>query len=347
MSKRKKYTGKRGQDSLHDALKSTPALSAFTFDGPYEVSRMDLLDNMSCADNGRYFDTPMDWNAIARASRRASWHQSALYFKRNALNGCFVPHPLLSRQAFSAFALDWFVFGNAYLEVRRNRLGEPLLLRPALAKYTRRGSDLDTYSYLNDDGTEFSFRKGTVCHVLNPDINQEIYGMPEYIGGLLSVSLSNSADTFRKLYYDNGSHAGCIIYVGTSQANAESVEAIKKTLTDSRGRGAFKNLFLHAPGGGKDGVQILPFQQITAKDEFLNIKGSARDDILAAHRVPPQLMGAMPDGNAAFGDVEKAARVFFINELQPVMEAMKHVNEWLGVEVMRFNPYALLLDNAS
>ncbi|EFE9533802.1 phage portal protein, partial [Escherichia coli] len=130
-------------------------------------------------------------------------------------------------------------------------------------------------------------------------------------------------------------------------ANAESVEAIKKTLTESRGKGAFRNILLHAPGGGKDGVQILPFQQITAKDEFLNIKGSARDDILAAHRVPPQLMGAMPDGNAALGDVEKAARVFFINELQPVMEAMKHVNEWLGSEVMRFNPYALLQDNAS
>ncbi|ELC8119368.1 phage portal protein, partial [Escherichia coli] len=153
--------------------------------------------------------------------------------------------------------------------------------------------------------------------------------------------------TFRKLYYDNGSHAGCIVYVGAAQANAESVEAVKKTLTESRGKGAFRNILLHAPGGGKDGVQILPFQQITAKDEFLNIKGSARDDILAAHRVPPQLMGAMPDGNAAFGDVEKAARVFFINELQPVMEAMKYVNEWLGVEVMRFNPYALLQDDAS
>ncbi|HAX2347811.1 TPA: phage portal protein, partial [Escherichia coli] len=208
-------------------------------------------------------------------------HQSALYFKRNALNGCFIPHPLLSRQAFSAFALDWFVFGNAYLEVRRNRLGEPIALRPALAKYTRRGSDLDTYWYLSDDGSEYAFRKGAVCHVLNPDINQEIYGMPEYIGGLLSVNLSNSADTFRKLYYDNGSHAGCIVYVGAAQANAESVEAVKKTLTESRGKGAFRNILLHAPGGGKDGVQILPFQQITAKDEFLNIKGSARDDILA------------------------------------------------------------------
>ncbi|RYZ66472.1 MAG: hypothetical protein EOP09_12620, partial [Proteobacteria bacterium] len=35
--------------------------------------------------------------------------------KRNVLTGCYIPHPLLSRQAFSAFALDWFVFGNAYL----------------------------------------------------------------------------------------------------------------------------------------------------------------------------------------------------------------------------------------
>lgn len=47
------------------------------------------------------------------------------------------------------------------------------------------------------------------------------------------------------------------------------------------------------PTGAKR-VQILPFQQITAKDEFMNVKAASRDDVLAAHRVPPQLMGAMP-----------------------------------------------------
>ncbi|EFE3326942.1 phage portal protein, partial [Escherichia coli] len=94
--------------------------------------------------------------------------------------------------------------------------------------------------------------------------------------------------------------------------------------------------------GGKEGVQILPFQQITAKDEFMNVKAASRDDVLAAHRVPPQLMGAMPGEKSAFGDVEKAARVYAINELMPVMEAMKHINDWLGEEVIRFNPYALL-----
>lgn len=328
---------------IGETIKRDPSLSAFTFDGPYQVTGAhDLLDNMYCADNGRYYETPVDWYGLARSFGQASWHQSALYFKRNALAGCFIPHPLLSRQTFSALALDWFVFGNFYLEERKNRLGGRLPMRISPAKYTRRGSDLDTYWFIRQWKDEFAFKTGSVCHVLNPDIHQEIYGMPEYMGALLSASLSHSADMFRKMYYENGSHAGCILYIGASTVDDESMKSIKKTLTDARGKGAFKNLLLHAPGGGKDGVQLMPFSQISAKDEFLNIKSVTRDDILAAHRVPPQLMGAMPDGNGSFGDVEKAARVFAINELMPAMEALKHVNDWLGEEVIRFKPYALL-----
>lgn len=332
-----------GQPDLAAAIKSDPALSAFTFDGPYQVTdSYDLLDNMCCTGNGRYYETPVDWNGLARSFGQASWHQSALYFKRNALAGCYIPHPLLSRQAFSAFVLDWFVFGNCYLERRRNYFNEPLRLRHVPAKYTRRGSDLDTYWFVRQWKDEHEFTAGEVCHVMNPDIHQEIYGMPEYMGALLSASLSHSADKFRKLYYDNGSHAGCILYVGASQVDPESIKVVQKTLSEARGKGAFKNVLIHAPGGGKDGVQLLPFSQISAKDEFMNIKAVTRDDILAAHRVPPQLMGAMPEGNGSFGDVEKAARVFAINELMPAMEALKHVNDWLGQEVIRFNPYALL-----
>ncbi len=72
------------------------------------------------------------------------------------------------------------------------------------------------------------------------------------------------------------------------------MDSLKETLQGARGGGAFKNVLIHAPNGGKEGVQILPFQQITAKDEFMNVKAASRDDVLAAHRVPPQLMGAMP-----------------------------------------------------
>lgn len=157
------------------------------------------------------------------------------------LTGCFIPHKLLNRQTFSAFALDWFTFGNAYLELPRNRLGGPLPFKHSLAKYTRRGStDLDQYWFIRRWKEEHTFKSGTVCHVLNPDINQEVYGMPEYMAALLAASLAHSADMFRKLYYDNGSHAGCIVYIGAGQVDDKSMKAVKETLTGARGKGAFK-----------------------------------------------------------------------------------------------------------
>ncbi|EAV6403336.1 phage portal protein, partial [Salmonella enterica] len=52
--KNRKKSYNRGDGvGFEQALKSDPALSAFTFDGPYRVSGFDLLDNMYCADNGR------------------------------------------------------------------------------------------------------------------------------------------------------------------------------------------------------------------------------------------------------------------------------------------------------
>lgn len=81
---------------------------------------------------------------------------------------------------------------------------------------------------------------------------------------------------------------------------------------------------------------------LCAKDEFIGIKDTTRDDLLAMHRIPPQLMGIIPQGSGSLGDIEKAAMVFWFNELLPLMESMKSINDMLGVEVIRFKQYALL-----
>lgn len=81
---------------------------------------------------------------------------------------------------------------------------------------------------------------------------------------------------------------------------------------------------------------------LCAKDEFIGIKDTTRDDLLAMHRIPPQLMGSIPQGSGSLGDIEKAAMVFWFNELLPLMESMKSINDMLGVEVIRFKQYALL-----
>ena len=64
--------------------------------------------------------------------------------------------------------------------------------------------------------------------------------------------------------------------------------------------------------------------------------------MLASHRVPPQLMGIIPNNTGGFGDVEKATKVFFVNEIIPLQERLKEINQRLGVEVIKFTPYKLL-----
>ncbi len=73
----------------------------------------------------------------------------------------------------------------------------------------------------------------------------------------------------------------------------------------------------------------------------MNIKNVSRDDMLAAHRVPPQLMGIIPTNTGGFGDVEKAAKVFVRNELIPLQKRMSELNDWVGEEVVIFADYSL------
>jgi len=67
----------------------------------------------------------------------------------------------------------------------------------------------------------------------------------------------------------------------------------------------------------------------------------SRDDMLAVHRVPPQLMGIMPNNVGGFGDVEKASLVFVRNELMPLQKRLQELNSWLNEEVIRFETYRL------
>lgn len=80
---------------------------------------------------------------------------------------------------------------------------------------------------------------------------------------------------------------------------------------------------------------------MAAKDEFLNIKNVSRDDMVAAHRVPPQMMAIMPSNVGGVRDVEKASKVFVRNELISLQKRVLGLNTWLGEEIIKFQNYTL------
>ncbi len=320
----------------------SPSVEAFTFGEPVAVlDRRELLDYVECMRSGLWFEPPLPWDGLTRSFRAAVHNSSPIYVKRNILVSTFIPHPLLSRSAFARWVMDFLVLGNGYLERRDNALGRAIALDPPLAKYMRRGTDMETYFFVQNTLEKHEFRAGSIFHLMEPDINQEVYGLPEYLSALNSTWLNESATLFRRRYYLNGSHAGFIMYMTDAAQKQEDVDALREALKNSKGPGNFRNLFMYAPNGKKDGIQLFPVSEVAAKDEFWNIKNVTRDDQLAAHRVPPQLMGIIPSNTGGFGDAEKAAMVFARNEVKPLQDRLTEVNAWLGQEVIRFEPYSL------
>ncbi|GGY03910.1 phage portal protein [Paludibacterium paludis] len=322
-------------------------IEAFTFGEPVPVlDRREILDYAECLTMGRWYNPPISWEGLARSWRASPHHSSAIAVKRNVLVSTFKPHPWLTRSAFSQMALDYLIFGNLYGEKIKNRLGTVLRVNPTPAKFTRRGVD-DHAAYWWVPGTSLERELGEVFHLLEHDINQEIYGLPEYLAALNSAWLNESATLFRRKYYLNGSHAGFILYMTDPAQQQDDVDALRKALKDSKGPGNFRNLFMYSPNGKKDGIQIIPISEVAAKDEFFNIKNVTRDDVLAAHRVPPQLMGIIPSNTGGFGDAAKAAEVFFHNEIKPLQARFQELNEWIGEEVVAFDPYSLAIPSVN
>ncbi|MDL4861720.1 phage portal protein [Halomonas elongata] len=314
---------------------------AFSFGDPEPVTSMrDVFYEGIYLSGDEWYEPPVPLEILAKSYRATAHHGSALQVKRNILLRTFKPHPLLGRRAFSALALDYLVFGNAYLEEVRGRLGKRLPFRHLGAKYMRRGPG-DRYWWAPNYLERTELPRGRVVHLLEPDIDQGIYGVPDYIGSLQSAWLNESATLFRRRYYLNGSHAGFIMYVNDPAHDQKDIDAMRTALKESKGPGNFRNLFLYSPNGKKDGVQVIPVSEVAAKDDFWNIKNITRDDQLAGHRIPPQMMGIIPQNTGGFGDVEKAARVFVANELEPLQATMREINEWAGEEIVQFDPYSL------
>lgn len=321
---------------------SQQPFEAFSFGEPTAVlDKRDIMDYAECIHNGRWYEPPVSFHGLAKSLRSAVHHSSPLYVKRNILASTFIPHPLMSQQEFSKFALDYLVFGNAFAELRRNTLGEPLRLETSPAKYTRRGVQDGVYWFVNEWKEAHQFEADQVFHLIEPDINQELYGLPEYLSALNSAWLNESATLFRRKYYQNGAHAGYILYMTDAAQSSSDIERMRQAMRDTKGIGNFRNLFMYAPNGKPDGIKILPLSEVATKDDFFNIKKASRDDLLSAHRVPPQMMGIIPDNTGGFGDAVKASQVFVRNELTPLQERMKELNSWLGYEIVSFRPYSL------
>ncbi|PCJ33029.1 MAG: capsid portal protein [Gammaproteobacteria bacterium] len=314
------------------------------------VSVMDISEVINMLDSCYQFDgiyhPPVSFQGLAK-TLNLPFHGSCIHLKKNILSECFNPHTLLSRQDFTGLALDFLLFGNATLLDNKNMRGATLNYQRKLMKYMRRKvENPDQWVEMSSGGyfgTSFKteFNQGDIGHVFSPDVNQELYGMPEWLSGLNGALLNEKAQLFRRAYYENGNHAGFILYLRDPDISDDEAGALADKIKNIKGENAFKNILVHSAGGEKGGIELVPMGEVTAKDEFFNVNRVSRDNTIASHRMIPQFLGVQAESNGGYGDIEKAAMVIAKNEIYPIFRQLELLNDWSGEQLITFDKYKL------
>ena len=311
---------------------SSKSSLAFSFGDPEPVMSNNLVDYLGVflQPNGSYYEPPVSLSGLAKVLRANAHHNTIPYFKRNLLLKNFEPSLGLNRPALLTAALDYLVFGNAYFQKIKNRFGTVLYLKHIPAINMRRTKELNRYVRLMPQRSQnIEFKADEIVHIKEYDVSQQIYGVPEYLGGLQSLLLNESATLFRRKYYDNGAHMGYIFYTTDADLSEDDEKMLKDKIKGSKGVGNFRSMFLNIPDGDPDGVKIIPVGDIATKDEFERVKNISRNDILSMHRIQPALAGIMPENNSGFGDLEKIAKVYFEFEVEPLQQVFLPLNDLL------------------
>jgi len=329
-------------DMTTDKTKNSEPVT-FTFGDSESISGDRISDYIQTLHNGEYYEPPINMNDLYKIYRGSVFHSSAIGLKANILLSTLEPNTKISNTDFLRFTLEYLVYANGYLEKIDNTFGQPIRYKPSPAMRTRKKLN-ERFIYLKPGEKNHEFDKDKIFHLMQPDIKQEIYGVPDYMASTISSELNKEATLFRLRYYRNGTHAGYIIYMTDAAYNEDDIEQLQEKLKQSKGPGNFKNLFVYAPDGKKDGIQLIPISEVAAKDEFTRIKDTSREDELGMHRVPAQLIGVVPKNTGGFGAVGAASEVFARNEIVPLQDRFKEVNEWAGEELFKFKSYEIKTD---
>uniref|UniRef100_Q0HYT6 Phage portal protein, PBSX family n=1 Tax=Shewanella sp. (strain MR-7) TaxID=60481 RepID=Q0HYT6_SHESR len=275
-------------------------------------------DSLFYNENDGYWEPPVDRQLLANLTRRNAQHGGIVQSRANMAVARYLSGGM-SAQEMGAGFLNCVQFGDVALLKIRNGFGQVVRLFPLPSYRTRVAGDGGAV-VLERQNTFKRYKAKDIIWVKIYDTVQQIYGCPDYLGGLQSLLLNEDSTLFRRKYYINGAHMGFILYTTDPNLDAEVEKEIKEKIQASKGVGNFSSLFVNIPNGKEKGVQIIPVGNFESKDEFGNVKTITAQDVFNAHRFPAGLGGMIPTNTAGLGDPLKYDEVYFKSETRPLIK---------------------------
>lgn len=265
-----------------------------------------IIDSDSSADG--YIEPFFSFESLLDLYYANTYHRRAIQIKAALLSNIEDGSKLegqsrTPKQLLSSFITNLEIYGNAFLE---NNL-DKLYLLPSI--YGRVDKDHNIYQVKN---MKKIMLQGKQLAYYSP--RSIFYGEPDYLGTLLAIVRSSKIDTHNDGFFDNGARPDQAIVFENAEPSKEQLEAFKTFFGDNfKGySNAHKTLVVTAGG---DNAKVR-FEDLSKVEDlsFKELREISRDEIIAAHGVPPRMMG-ITHAAALGGSQELIGQLHVFNQL--------------------------------
>lgn len=243
-----------------------------------------------------------------------------------------LPDTQFAKDFMYAFCMDLEIYGNGFIEKAGGE--SDFYLYNILGYEARLNKKREIYQLTQDD----EVKKLNGYHLRYYSPSGKFYGEPDYLTTLEQIQTSKKADGYNTSFFDNGARPGFGIIFENSSPNEQQIQSFKEFFgTNYKGyENAHKSLLLHTgkqsegqpPAKVKleklDGVEDMSFEKL---------KNVGRDEIIAAHGVPPRLAGVITAGQLG-GGTELIDQLHAFNEviIKPKIQIVQDFFDNIGIK---------------
>lgn len=310
----------------------------FVYKSSFDSKQL-LDDSMS----DEYINPFCDFDMLLNLYYANVYHARSIRIKSNLLSQIeikesnidkFLPVGISPKYFLKVFTLNLELYGNAGIESA--------------------GSKNNFYMY-NIKGNELRTGKnGEIFQVLNSEVKKldgfmlkyysprsHYYGEPDYLAALKQIALNQKADIYNEKFFDNGARPDMAIIYENAEPSQEQLNAFKDFFGNSfKGyQNSHNTLVLFGNDIGEKDAKIR-FENLGGVDDlsFEKLKKVSRDEIAAAHGLPPRLLG-ITESSALGGSGELIGQLHQFNEIEikPKIELIEGFFENIGIK-LRLKP---------
>lgn len=244
-----------------------------------------------------------------------------------------LPSTVFPKDLLYAFILDAEIYGNAFLE--RAGGANDFNLYHILGYQGRLNKNKELYQ-VNSNMDEIKLEG---YHFKYHSPLGKYYGEPDYLTVLDQIYTNQKADKYNSTFFDNGARPGFAVMFENSSPNEQQISAFKQFF-GSNYKGydnAHKTILFHT-GKTKEGespakIHLEKLDNIEDMS-FENLKKVNRDEIIAAHGVPPRLAGIVTAGQLG-GGTELIDQLHSFNEIviKPKKDHVQSFFENIGIKL--------------